>query len=51
MESPQLRGRLENFKTIATFAVYPALTLNPAFSVRPGKKVVPNAENRRLGGS
>jgi hypothetical protein len=26
MESPQLRGRLENFKTIATFHFYRALT-------------------------
>jgi hypothetical protein len=31
MGSPQLRGRLENFKTIATFRVYLALTLNSAF--------------------
>jgi hypothetical protein len=27
MGSPQLRGRLENFKTIATFHFYPALTM------------------------
>jgi hypothetical protein len=39
MESPQLRGCLENFKTIATFAVYLPLTLNDAFSRRHRKNV------------